>query len=59
MTHDVEQKQADEEFRKVILKDIPYLHQLYAKCSNPQLLEIVRNLEENYASLKNRTYITP
>lgn len=59
MNHDEAQKVADNEFRKVILRDIPYFHRLHAKYGNPQFLEIVRNLEETYANLKNRTYINP
>ncbi len=46
----------DNEFRMVMLKDIPYFHQLYAKYHDPQYLEIIKNLTEYEKTLKSREY---
>lgn len=49
-------KEYDDQFKAVLLADIPYFHALYAKYNDPLALETARNLGVYLAKLKKRTY---
>lgn len=44
----------DTEFRMILLKDIPYFHELYAKYHDEEWLRIAKNLGIAAADLKRR-----
>jgi len=39
-----EERQYDQEFRAILLKDIPYFHELYAKYHDQKALETAQDL---------------
>ena len=51
-----EQKEYDNQFRAVLLRDIPYFHALYKKYHDPKALGTAQNLGKYLTTLKKRKY---
>lgn len=54
-----ELRKEDLAFRDVILADVTFMHQLFAKYHDTKWLEIAKDLGAYQTKLKNRTYLTP
>lgn len=48
-----EQRKYDEDFHAVLMKDIPYFHELYAKYHDEEWLAIAKNLGIAADNIKN------